>query len=161
MTTGERIKEARIKCGLTQKELGERLGLSYQAVAQWENNLRNPKQETLLKIADALGIDVVCLLTEPVKSTHLKLQTAIKYHNREEIESMLELPKGSVTHVTGEELKKITDEEKRLKYNLLLYFNRLTTNGKKVAVERIKELSEIPKYSGFPTTSPLNEEDDI
>ena len=161
MTTGERIKEARIKCGLTQKELGERLGLSYQAVAQWENNLRNPKQETLLKIADALGIDVIYLLTDPVKTTHIKLRTAFNSHNREEIESMLELPRGSVTYITGEELKKITDEEKKLKCNLLLHFNRLNLNGKRVAIERIKELSEIAKYSAHPISSAPNEEDDI
>ena len=56
MTTGELIKDARKKAGLTQKELGEKLGISYQTIAQWENNLRNPKQETLQRIANALNI---------------------------------------------------------------------------------------------------------
>jgi len=56
MTTGERIKSARKQAGMTQKALGEELGISYQTVAQWENDLRNPKQETLLKIAKALGV---------------------------------------------------------------------------------------------------------
>ena len=56
MTTGQRIKEARRQAGMTQKALGEELGISYQTVAQWENDLRNPKQETLLKIAKALGV---------------------------------------------------------------------------------------------------------
>ena len=51
MATGERIKAARRKANLTQKELGEKLGISYQSVAQWENNLRNPKYETLQRIA--------------------------------------------------------------------------------------------------------------
>lgn len=56
MTTGQRIKAARKQAGITQKALGEELGISYQTVAQWENDLRNPKQETLLKIAKALGV---------------------------------------------------------------------------------------------------------
>lgn len=56
MAVGQRIKTARQKAGLTQKELGVKLGISYQTVAQWENNLRNPKQETLQKIAKALGV---------------------------------------------------------------------------------------------------------
>ena len=61
MTVGERIRAIRKAKGLTQKELGERLGLSSQSVAQWENNLRKPKFETTLKIASALGIDVSVL----------------------------------------------------------------------------------------------------
>lgn len=58
MTTGERIKAARKTAGMTQKELGERLGLAFQSVAQWENDLRNPKIETLQRIADALGVHI-------------------------------------------------------------------------------------------------------
>ena len=56
MTTGQRIKAARKQAGMTQKALGEELGISYQTVAQWENDLRHPKQETLIKIAKALGV---------------------------------------------------------------------------------------------------------
>ena len=58
MTTGQRIKKFRKRAGMTQKELGEKLGLSFQSVAQWENNLRNPKEETLQKIANALEISI-------------------------------------------------------------------------------------------------------
>lgn len=58
MTTGQRIKLARKGAGLTQKELGQKLGITYQTVAQWENNLRNPKHETLMRIAEALDITI-------------------------------------------------------------------------------------------------------
>lgn len=58
MTTGQRIKSERLKAGLTQKELGKRLGIAYQSVAQWENGLRNPKLETLQRIADALNVSL-------------------------------------------------------------------------------------------------------
>ena len=58
MTTGQRIKAARKKVGLTQKELGERMGQSFQSIAQWENDLRNPKLETLQRIAAALGVSI-------------------------------------------------------------------------------------------------------
>lgn len=59
MTVGERIREARKKAGLTQKELGKKLGVAYQTLAQWENDLRNPKIETLMRIADALEVPFV------------------------------------------------------------------------------------------------------
>lgn len=57
MSTGKRIKDARRKADLTQKELGAKLGVAYQTVAQWENDLRKPKIETLTRIAEALGVD--------------------------------------------------------------------------------------------------------
>ena len=40
MSIGKLIRDARKKKGLTQKELGERLGISDVSVAQWENGLR-------------------------------------------------------------------------------------------------------------------------
>ena len=33
---GERIREARKRKGLSQEQLGEKLGLSFQAVSTWE-----------------------------------------------------------------------------------------------------------------------------
>ena len=60
-TPGQFIKAARIKAGLTQRELGEKMGLAYQTVAQWENDLRKPKIETLKRIAEALGADFYSL----------------------------------------------------------------------------------------------------
>ena len=57
MSVGQNIKKARKKAGMTQKELAQKLGLSFQSIAQWENDLRNPKVETLRKIANALECD--------------------------------------------------------------------------------------------------------
>ena len=56
MTLGELIKHHRKEKGLTQKELGELLGVSPQMVAQYERNVRNPKKETLQRIAKALNV---------------------------------------------------------------------------------------------------------
>ena len=58
MCIGERIKEARKAAGLTQKELGERLGVSDSSIAQYESGLRNPKYETLKKIAAVLDVNI-------------------------------------------------------------------------------------------------------
>lgn len=56
MTTGQLIKAARKKAGMTQEDLGKKLGVSGSSIAQYETDNRNPKQETLLKIAKALGV---------------------------------------------------------------------------------------------------------
>lgn len=57
MTTGQLIKEARKKKQMTQKQLAEKLGISYVNISKWENNLRNPKYNTLKRIAAALGVN--------------------------------------------------------------------------------------------------------
>lgn len=56
MDVGAEIKKARKNSGLTQKELGEKLGVSQQQVAQYESNARTPKLDTLARIAKALGV---------------------------------------------------------------------------------------------------------
>ena len=64
MTTGELIKAARKKAGMTQAQLAEKLGISYVGVSQWENDLRNPKLDTLQRIASALGVPVQDLIRD-------------------------------------------------------------------------------------------------
>lgn len=62
MTTGQRIKAARKVAGMTQAELAQKLDIPFQSISQWERALRNPKRETLARIADALGVTVNDLL---------------------------------------------------------------------------------------------------
>lgn len=56
MTIGEKIKLARKRAGLTQKELGEKLNVSQSAIGQFESDKSNPNLKTIRKIAEALDI---------------------------------------------------------------------------------------------------------
>ena len=49
------IKTARLKAGLTQKELGERMGTSESAISKLEKRKTTPNLQTLERIAKALG----------------------------------------------------------------------------------------------------------
>lgn len=69
MTTGQKIKEARKNAGMTQEELANKLGISYVGISQWERDVRNPKKETLQKLADALGIDISELTEDNISSS--------------------------------------------------------------------------------------------
>lgn len=60
--TGNRIAEARRKNDLTQMELAELLGVSYQAVSSWERGNTMPDISRLPEIAEALGVSVDFLL---------------------------------------------------------------------------------------------------
>ncbi len=64
-TAGQRIRAARNRAGLTQADLASRLGIPYQSIGQWERDVRNPKYETLQRIADALGTPLSSLLGDP------------------------------------------------------------------------------------------------
>lgn len=50
------IKNARLTIGITQAELARRLGVTPQAISQYERGEKKPKIETIKKIADALGV---------------------------------------------------------------------------------------------------------
>ncbi|MBQ8188542.1 MAG: helix-turn-helix domain-containing protein [Lachnospiraceae bacterium] len=64
MNIGENIKRIRKEKGMTQKELGGRLGISQAAVGQFENNCSNLKIDTIKKIADALEVSHTRLILE-------------------------------------------------------------------------------------------------
>lgn len=54
-TTGARILEARKQRGLSQREVAERLGITVQAISQWENNRTEPTGR-LKRLADILDV---------------------------------------------------------------------------------------------------------
>lgn len=56
--TGELIAMLRVAAHLTQSQLGERLGISYQAVSKWERGECLPDVSILVDLADILGTTV-------------------------------------------------------------------------------------------------------
>ena len=64
MTVGENIKRIRNEKAMTQKELGEKLGVSQIRVAQYENGNRAPKLETIDKIAKVLEVSLVSIVDD-------------------------------------------------------------------------------------------------
>ena len=65
MTIGDSIKRIRTQKGMTQKQLGDLLGVSVQTVSAYESGRRRPKMETIERFADALGIVVSSLYSDP------------------------------------------------------------------------------------------------
>ena len=55
MGISERLIQKRKAAGLTQQEIADRLGIKYQSYAQYERGVRNPKYQTVEKIAKALN----------------------------------------------------------------------------------------------------------
>lgn len=53
-----RLKELRLKKGLTQTELGEKVGVKQSTFTNWENGKREPSFENLIKLADLLEVSL-------------------------------------------------------------------------------------------------------
>ena len=60
---GTYIAQLRKEKGFTQIDLGDRLGVSFQAVSKWERGETLPDTAILLDLANALGTSVDCILT--------------------------------------------------------------------------------------------------
>ena len=67
MEWNERIAVVRKAAGLTQEQLGERLGVSRQAVSKWESGQTVPDAVTIAKLCETLHVsaDYVLLGREP------------------------------------------------------------------------------------------------
>ena len=61
----EKIKQARITAGKTQQEVANFLKIGRSTYANYENNIE-PNVETILKISNFLGIDVLKLVNKEV-----------------------------------------------------------------------------------------------
>lgn len=57
MKISDRLKEARIRAGMTQEELAKKIGVTKGAIANYENGVSVPKIEFLYPLMEALGID--------------------------------------------------------------------------------------------------------
>lgn len=69
---GAQIARLRKEKGLTQNDLGDRLGVSFQAVSKWERGETLPDTAILLDLASALGTSVDLILTGGSQVLHYK-----------------------------------------------------------------------------------------
>ena len=61
---GAKIEAARIRKGMSQTELGQRVGVSQVSVHRWEGGLANPSFANLLKLSLVLDIPMSRLLDD-------------------------------------------------------------------------------------------------
>ena len=122
MNIGNKIKELRKSRKMSQEKLGYKLGVSQAMIAQYENGKRNPKIQTIIKIAGILEVRPFDLMSVD------EYETLIKHEAAEEFDNVIK--------------RIIPVDEKILREN----YNKLNDFGKEEALKRISELTEIPKY---------------
>lgn len=67
---GARIRNIRNAKGMSQGELGEKIGLNADRVQKYENGARKPKPDMLKRIASALDVSTLAL-TDPVTTSYI------------------------------------------------------------------------------------------
>ena len=86
---GELIREARLRAGLTQKELSELTGRERSVIARWEQGTISPPLESLMAIIHACGFDLPLTLIRVDKSADDELRAALLETPSERVEWLL------------------------------------------------------------------------
>lgn len=123
MTTGERIRMVRLENGLTQKQVADACGMADSAIRKYESGKIIPKPDTLQRIAAALGVSIYMILDDEEKELYFEAEKSLVYANI----------KAGYRFTTGEK-------------NIVNLFHKLNEDGKNVAIDRVCELTEIPRY---------------
>jgi len=66
---GERIRKERLAVGITQEVLSEQAGISVSFLGQVERGERKPSLETVVNIANSLGVTVDFLLMDSYRTS--------------------------------------------------------------------------------------------
>lgn len=111
---GENIREIRKLKGMTQAELGKKIGMSYQQIGQYENGKRNPKLQTIKKLAIALEVsmyDILKIGAEYYQPTGVNLDINIIKNALHSHEAIAETPLDKVTVAALKELLEYKETE--------------------------------------------------
>lgn len=76
MTLGQKIRKLRIDKGLTQKDLSDKIHVTFQTISKWENDENEPDVSTLRELAKLFGCSLDYLLCEDEEEKQKEEQEA-------------------------------------------------------------------------------------
>ncbi len=90
MISGDLIREARRRAGLTQRQLAERAGKAPSVIGRWERGEVRPPLETVVELIRACGLDLGFGIYESDEGHDLTLiQRELRRTPAERVETML------------------------------------------------------------------------
>lgn len=123
MDFSERLKTVRKEKGLTQAELAEKAGIAVNSIRLYESGKIVPKLDTIARIARAMGVTA----NDLVAGQWGKLQGGFR----------------SETEIRQDDCEA----------QLIYHFQNLNENGQSIALKRIEEMTELPRYQRTPSAS--------
>ena len=135
MTIGMNIKKYRKRMGLTQDELGKKLGIKQQTIAMYENDKTNIKPVTLKEIANALNVSLTDLMPE-LLLTDSEKKAIINAASNAGPERLSEINR-----------QRIENLNKRKREQLLSNYDKVNEDGKEKIFEYSKDIASNPNYN--------------
>lgn len=147
MTIGQEIKRRRKELNMTQKQLAAETGLAEITIRQYEAGKYVPRHNSLLMLADALGVSVMDLLPDgAISNTHAVVAATLQEYRRREKEAS---SPDSLVPASASGRKSI----------VLTIFNSLNTDGQIELVRLARLVGKIQEFHGN-TTREVNDEED-
>ena len=142
MTLGQRIAHHRKALGISQETLGERLGVSRQAVSKWESGQTVPDAITVAKLCRALNVsaDYIILGKEPEEGELGSAPAELPYKPPQECPVCKRAVEGNICPGCGYPMP--TQPPRGPSYALV-------TEGVFGTVENDRRAKELMQYCGF------------
>lgn len=141
---GANIRAVRKQMGLTQEELAKMAGLSTMSIRRYEKGERIITDETLMRIAEVLKID-----WHKLKGWVFWRYNADGFEIWGPPESETELDQ-----IFADVISKRHSSQKQANNRINIALDKLNEEGQQKAVERVEELTEIPRYQKELETPP-------
>lgn len=109
MSLNDRIKQARLNAGLTQEQLGERIGVAKTTVAGYEKN-REPDAATLGALMDALKVDANFLFQDEMRELETDDLTVPEIKHIKKYRTLDEYGKAAVDSILNIEYKRCAEQ---------------------------------------------------
>lgn len=146
MTNGEKIRNARLKKGMTQRELGEACipPIAESTIRRYELGKLNPKLGTLRKIANALQVPLY-VVADFTQYSSDELREDFQHA------TLVNINVGDKTFTDSDSY-----QEYIFKQTLDNNFHNLNKNGQRRLTEYSIDLTKIPEYQKKPAAQILN-----
>lgn len=139
----EGIKNARKKKGWTQEQLASAIGVKRSVISKYETGIISPTIIQIEEIANALNVSMPELLAGSFDTLSYQVGTIYGQESQRVLNKVVgEFWNGEGYSGTDEELK------------LVHSFAQLNEEGQQKAVERVQELTEIPRYRAIAAPEP-------
>lgn len=135
---GKRLRLIRERIGITQAELGEKLGIQFQHVSKYERGETVPTWENLTKLIELYDVNINWLLAG--KGTMFLSPGSYSIHGEDDLHAVRDLESDSQIEEIIRELKKDFDL-KALIYDYIKSYRKLRVTTSKLQ-EKIDQMKQ-------------------